>query len=65
MIRSLKVLGDFSLAQFDRGLPHLNPDIEAILKFVPQTAEDRVTYEGLYYRFLSTQIDSDLGKLQD
>jgi hypothetical protein len=27
MIRSLKVLGDFSLAQFDRGVPHNNPDI--------------------------------------
>ena len=36
MIRSLKILGDFSLAQFNRGLPHSAPDIEGLLKTVPQ-----------------------------
>jgi len=39
MIRSLKVLGDFSLAQFNRGIPQSNPDIEALLRIVPQAAE--------------------------
>ena len=53
MIRSLKILGDFSLAQFDRGVPHLNPDIEAILKITPQAGEDKVSYEDIYYRHLS------------
>lgn len=52
MIRSLKILGDFSLAQFDRGVPHINPDIEAILKITPQQAEDRVAYEDIYFKHL-------------
>lgn len=39
MIRSLKVLGQFSLAQFNRGIPQFNPDIEALLKIIPQEAE--------------------------
>lgn len=56
MIRSLKILGDFSLAQFDRGVPHINPDIQAILKITPQQAEDRVSYEDIYYKYLGTQI---------
>lgn len=52
MIRSLKVLGDFSLAQFNRGLPHINPDIEALLKIIPKMAQDRVEYEDVYYSYL-------------
>lgn len=55
MIRSLKVLGDFSLASFDRGLSHFNPDIEALLKLIPQNAEERVNYEDVYYRHLSVE----------
>jgi len=56
MIRSLKILGDFSLAQFDRGVPHINPDIEALLKITPQQAEDRVNYEDIYYKYLGAQV---------
>ena len=53
MIRSLKVLGEFSLANFNRGLAHSNPDIEALLKIIPQSAEDKVNYEDVYYLHLS------------
>ena len=60
MIRSLKVLGQFSLAQFDRGVPHINADIQAILKITPQVAEDRVQYEDIYYKHLGEQVDSDI-----
>ena len=56
MIRSLKILGDFSLAQFDRGVPHINPNIEALLKITPQQAEDRVNYEDIYYKYLGAQV---------
>ena len=52
MIRSLKILGDFSLAHFNRGLPHSNPDIEGLLKIIPQSPEERVNYEDIYYRYL-------------
>lgn len=52
MIRSLKILGDFSLAHFNRGLPHSNPDIEGLLKIIPQSPEERVNYEDIYYRHL-------------
>lgn len=38
MIRSLKILGDFSLANFNRGLTHSNPDIEGLLKIIPQSS---------------------------
>lgn len=55
MIRSLKILGDFSLAQFNRGVPHSNPDIEALLKITPQIAEDKIYYEDIYYTYLSSQ----------
>ena len=67
MIRSLKVLGDFSLAHFNRGLPHANPDIEALLKIVPAAAEERVCYEDIYYRYLggSAGKEHDLGRLQE
>lgn len=44
MIRSLKILGDFSLAQYNRGVPHENPDIESILKITPQAAQDKANY---------------------
>jgi hypothetical protein len=60
MIRSLKILGDFSLAQFDRGVPHVNPDIETLLKITPQQAEERVSYEDIYYRYLGKQVKGDL-----
>lgn len=52
MIRSLKVLGDFSLANFNRGFPHSNPDIEGLLKIVPAAPEEKVFYEDIYYRYL-------------
>jgi hypothetical protein len=38
MIRSLKILGDFSLAQFDRGLQQFNTDIEGLLKITEPNA---------------------------
>ena len=60
MIRSLKILGDFSLAEFNRGVPHSTPDIEAILKITPQVAEDKISYEDIYYRHLGEQVESDL-----
>jgi hypothetical protein len=67
MIRSLKILGDFSLAHFNRGLPHSNPDIEGLLKIVPQSPEDRVDYEDIYYRHLGAEArkESDLGKIKE
>lgn len=52
MIRSLKILGDFSLANFNRGLPHSTPDIEALLKIVPKAPEERANYEDIFYRYL-------------
>lgn len=52
MIRSLKILGDFSLAQFNRGVPQSNPDIEHILKITPQVAEEKTNYQNIYYRYL-------------
>ena len=63
MIRSLKILGDFSLAQFDRGVPHINPDIEGVLKITPQQAEDRVSYEDIYFKHLGNQVSQELEKL--
>ena len=63
MIRSLKILGDFSLAQFDRGVPHTNPDIEGVLKITPQQAEDRVSYEDIYFKHLGDQVSQELEKL--
>ena len=63
MIRSLKILGDFSLAQFDRGVPHINPDIEGVLKITPQQAEDRVSYEDIYFKHLGGQVNQELEKL--
>jgi len=48
------------LAQFDRGVPHINADIQAILKITPQVAEDRVQYEDIYYKHLGEQVDSDI-----
>ena len=63
MIRSLKILGEFSLAQFDRGVPHINPDIEGILKITPEVAQDRVSYEDIYFRHLGQQVSEDLEKL--
>ena len=65
MIRSLKILGDFSLAQFNRGVPHVNPDIEALLKITPQQAEERVSYEDIYYRHLGNQVKGDQGEARD
>lgn len=44
MIRSLKILGDFSLALFNRGLPRNTPDIETILKMVPQVYDEKINY---------------------
>ena len=44
MIRSLKILGDFSLALFDRGLPRHTPDIESLLKMVPQAYDEKINY---------------------
>lgn len=57
MIRSLNVLGNFSLAEFNRGLSHLNPDIQSLLNLIPQNGEERVNYEDIYYRYLSQQTD--------
>ena len=51
------------MAQFDRGVPHVTPDIEALLKITPQAAEDRVSYEDIYYKYLGDHVDSDLEKL--
>lgn len=67
MIRSLKVLGDFSLAHFNRGLPHTNPDIQALLKIVPPAAEERACYEDIYYRYLCAEAarQSDLASLAE
>ena len=66
MIRSLKILGDFSLAQFNRGLPHSTPDIQGLLKIIPQSPEDRVNYEDIYYRYLGVEArkEQDLQKLK-
>ena len=58
MIRSLKILGEFSLAQFNRGVPHSNPDIETLLKVTPEAAEDKVSYEDIYFKSLSEQTGS-------
>jgi hypothetical protein len=57
MIRGLNVLGNFSLAEFNRGLPHLNPDIQSLLNLIPQSGEEKVNYEDIYYRYLSQQTD--------
>lgn len=53
MVRSLKVLGDFSLANFDRGLVNLEPKISELLELVDKKAEDKVSYEDIYYRYIS------------
>ena len=60
MIRSLKILGDFSLALFDRGLPRHTPDIESLLKMVPQAYDEKINYQDIYYQFISSE--SDKGK---
>lgn len=65
MIRSLKILGDFSIAEFNRGVPHSNPDIQSLLKITPQAPEDKASYEEIYYRHLGTLIDQNLQKLQE
>ena len=65
MIRSLKILGDFSLAQFNRGVPHSNPDIEAILKITPSVAQDRANYEDIYYHHLGSKAETDLQKAKE
>ena len=48
MIRGLKILGDFSLAIFDRGLNDKTVDIQRLL---PMVAKDQksVNYENVYY----------------
>lgn len=48
MIRGLKILGDFSLATFDRGLNDKTLDIKLLL---PMVAKDQksVNYEHVYY----------------
>lgn len=56
MIRSLKILGDFSLAVFNRGLNCCNPDIEALLAIIERAPEENVKYEDVYYQVLGNAI---------
>ena len=50
MLRGLKILGDFSLATFDRGLSDKNMDVDIKL-LLPMVAKDQksVKYENVYY----------------
>ena len=48
MIRGSKILGDFSLATFDRGLNDKTLDIKLLLPMVAQDQKS-VNYENVYY----------------
>ena len=48
MLRGLKILGDFSLATFDRGLNDKNVDIKLLLPMVGKDQKS-VNYENAYY----------------
>lgn len=50
MIRSLKILGSFSLATFNRGLYSNIPKVRELLQLVEQTPDLLINYEDIYYQ---------------
>ena len=52
MIRALKILGDISLADLNRGLRSYNPDVEQLLKLIDRHQES-VDIEDIFYSKLS------------
>jgi hypothetical protein len=57
MIRSLKILGSFSLATLNRGLYENNPNIRELLKIVDQVPDSAVDYEDVYYKYQSKNVE--------
>lgn len=50
MIRSLKILGNFSLATLNRGLFDFNPKIQQFLNLVQKVPDSVVNYEDIYFK---------------
>ena len=48
MVRALKILGDFSLANLDRGFKDFNTKIEDVLCEM-KSKKDEVDFEDMYY----------------
>lgn len=57
MIRTLKVLGDVSLASLDRGLRENSPQIQKLLKMIDKHQEN-VDFEDIYYKNLASNIEN-------
>ena len=57
MIRALKILGDISLADLDRGLRLFNPDIEKLLKLIDRHQES-VDYEDIFYSRVAKETET-------
>ena len=56
MIRALKILGDISLADLDRGLRLFNPEIEKLLKLIDRH-QDSVDYEDIFYTKVAKETE--------
>lgn len=57
MIRSLKILGNFSLANLNRGLVQNNPKIKQLLNIVENIPDSTVNYEDIYYKSQSSNYE--------
>ena len=56
MIRALKILGDFSLANVDRGFKGYNPNIEEVLCEMNNKKEE-VDFEEMHYEKVSANFE--------
>jgi hypothetical protein len=56
MIRSLKILGNFSLANLNRGLYENNPQIRQLLTMVEEITDSIVNYEDIFFKYQAKNV---------